>query len=142
MGLRSGRRARSANEGAKDRYERATVLLAAALRRRGVLFPLPTPAAGQALPPPAHGQGRRAPPAGAAGGLRAPQPLAGGGTADREPSRVRAGRQGAARGVLQVRGVQDISPRNFKEPPQAEVRRISLLGTWVKKIGRASCRKE
>src|SRR4028119_2347233 len=109
MGLRSGRRARSANEGAKDRYERATVLRGAALRRRGVLFPLPTPAEGNALPRRAHGQGRRAPSAGAPGGLRAPQPLPGGGPPDREPPRVRAGRQGAARGVLQVRGVQDIS---------------------------------
>src|SRR4028118_1817222 len=116
MGLRSGRRARSANEGAEDRYERTTVLLAAALRRRGVLFPLPAPAEGHALPHRTHGQGRRAPPAGAAGRLRAPQPLAGGGPPDREPPRVRPGRQGTARGVLQVRGVQDITPQLPRTP--------------------------
>src|SRR4028119_2252214 len=69
-----------------------------------------------------RGEGRQG--ARAAGGLRAPHPRAGGGTADREPSRVRAGRQGAARGVLQVRGVQDISPRLLRTPSSR-----SSLGT-------------
>ena len=114
-GSTSGPRARSVDKGADDRHEPATVLLAAALRRRGGLLPLLAPAEGGALPHRPHGRGRRAPSAGPTGGLRAPRPLPGGGPPDREPPRVRLGRQDPARGVLRVRGAQDISP-HFGEP--------------------------
>src|SRR5688572_17428998 len=124
-------------EGLTDPHERTAILLAAALRRRRKLLPLPSSAKGLRLHHRPHGEGC-APAAGTPRRLRKAQLLPSRGRTDRKHPGVHRDRQGTPGRVFQIGGVQTLrvqpTSENLPSTHSGEYWRIlSGVRLWAKR---------